>query len=76
MAQDTAPNVHDTRAAQTPSATGAATGYMSGFGNSFETEALPGARVAPSCKFSGRWFSGGRGSPPPLWWLSIVSPGV
>jgi homogentisate 1,2-dioxygenase len=40
MAQDTAPNL---MAFQTPSALGAAVGYMSGFGNSFETEALPGA---------------------------------
>ncbi len=40
MAQDTAPNP---MAFQTPSALGAAVGYMSGFGNSFETEALPGA---------------------------------
>lgn len=40
MAQDTAPNP---MAFQTPSALGAAVGYMSGFGNSFETEVLPGA---------------------------------
>lgn len=40
MAQDTAPLA---QAFQTPSATGASLRYMSGFGNSFETEALPGA---------------------------------
>lgn len=40
MAQDTAPLA---QAFQTPSAAGAALGYMSGFANSFETEALPGA---------------------------------
>jgi homogentisate 1,2-dioxygenase len=43
MAQDTVPAVPQVQARQTPSATGAATGYMSGFGNSFETEALAGA---------------------------------
>ncbi|MBV1695671.1 MAG: homogentisate 1,2-dioxygenase [Hyphomicrobiales bacterium] len=40
MAQDTAPLA---QAFQTPSAAGASHRYMSGFGNSFETEALPGA---------------------------------
>ncbi len=40
MAQDAHPQF---QRAQTPSATGAASAYMSGFGNSFETEALPGA---------------------------------
>ena len=39
MAQDALP---DARQRQTPSATGAARAYMSGFGNSFETEALRG----------------------------------
>ena len=38
MAQDSAPHV----AFQTPSAKGASVNYMSGFGNSFETEALAG----------------------------------
>ena len=42
MAQDTAPSVPAHQARQTPSAAGASVGYMSGFGNSFETEALPG----------------------------------
>jgi homogentisate 1,2-dioxygenase len=40
MAQDSAPQA---TAFQTPSAKGASVSYMSGFGNSFETEALPGA---------------------------------
>jgi homogentisate 1,2-dioxygenase len=40
MAQDAHPQF---QRAQTPSATGASVGYMSGFGNSFETEALAGA---------------------------------
>ncbi len=40
MAQDAHPNL---QRAQTPSATGSAVSYQSGFGNSFETEALPGA---------------------------------
>jgi homogentisate 1,2-dioxygenase len=40
MAQDT--HLHALHA-QTPSATGSAVRYQSGFGNSFETEALPGA---------------------------------
>ena len=40
MAQDTTPNP---ATFQTPSAVGAALSYLSGFGNSFETEALPGA---------------------------------
>ena len=39
MAQDSAPH----SSFQTPSAKGSSVGYMSGFGNSFETEALPGA---------------------------------
>lgn len=39
MAQDSAPHL----SFQTPSARGASVSYMSGFGNSFETEALPGA---------------------------------
>lgn len=39
MAQDSAPYI----GFQTPSAKGASVSYMSGFGNSFETEALPGA---------------------------------
>jgi homogentisate 1,2-dioxygenase len=43
MAQDTVPQVGAQVRFQTPSATGADTGYMSGFGNSFETEALAGA---------------------------------
>ena len=56
MAQDTAATVQDTAPRQTPSAGGAATGYMSGFGNSFETEALAGAlpigRNSPqACRF-------------------------
>ena len=40
MAQDAHPQF---QRGQTPSATGASVGYMSGFGNSFETEALAGA---------------------------------
>jgi homogentisate 1,2-dioxygenase len=40
MAQDAHPQF---KPAQTPSAVGAALTYQSGFGNSFETEALPGA---------------------------------
>jgi homogentisate 1,2-dioxygenase len=44
MAQDASPDVRPLQTQQqTPSATGAARTYLSGFGNSFETEALPGA---------------------------------
>ena len=56
MAQDTAAPPRDTVVNQTPSATGSPTGYLSGFGNSFETEALAGAlpvgRNSPQkCRF-------------------------
>ncbi len=56
MAQDTSPHVTTRDPRQTPSATGAALTYMSGFGNGFETEALAGAlpvgRNSPQkCKF-------------------------
>ena len=56
MTQDSVPASAQRQMPQTPSATGAVTGYMSGFGNSFETEALAGAlpigRNSPQkCKF-------------------------
>lgn len=56
MAQDSAPPSARADIWQTPSGRGSASGYMSGFGNSFETEALAGAlpigRNSPQkCKF-------------------------
>ena len=87
MPQDTSPERATPALPQTPSATGAVTGYMSGFGNSFETEALAGAlpvgRNSPQrCRFglyaeqlSGSPFTAPRASNERSW-LYRIRPSV